>query len=167
MLLSTSTYFLFLAGVFLLYWPLSHRRAAALAVILFANYFFLARWHIAAVAVIPVASTIDYLIGQGLARATGTLSRRMLVAASIVLNVGLIVFLRYMPFLLASWAGATGGQAKAWPWVLRCRPAMVSAACMRASASAFQRAATRSASGMQAKRMSAARAKRGAEPIAP
>ena len=118
MLLSTSTYFLFLAGVFLLYWPLSQRRAAALAVILFANYFFLARWHIAAVAVIPVASTIDYLIGQGLARATGTLSRRMLVAASIVLNVGLIVFLRYMPFLLASWAGATGGQAKAWPWVL-------------------------------------------------
>jgi hypothetical protein len=40
LLLSSSTYFIFLAAIFFLYWPLSRVRSLALGVLLFANYFF-------------------------------------------------------------------------------------------------------------------------------
>src|SRR5438552_17064912 len=66
LLLSTSTYFVFLVGVFALYWPLSRFRAAALAVILFANYFFYARWDLLLLAIVPVAASCDFFIGLGL-----------------------------------------------------------------------------------------------------
>src|SRR5260370_421663 len=44
MVLSSSAYFIFLVGVFFLYWPVARYRALSLAVILFANYFFYAKW---------------------------------------------------------------------------------------------------------------------------
>jgi len=44
MLLSSSVYFVFLIAIFLLYWPLARFRAASLAVLLLANYFFYAKW---------------------------------------------------------------------------------------------------------------------------
>jgi alginate O-acetyltransferase complex protein AlgI len=62
----SSTYFVFLVAIFLLYWPLSRFRASALGMILFANYFFLARWDISCLALIPAASSCDYVIGLGL-----------------------------------------------------------------------------------------------------
>ena len=65
MLLSSSTYFVFLTALFFLYWPLARVRALSLAVILFANYFFYAKWDIFYLALIPVASTCDFLIALG------------------------------------------------------------------------------------------------------
>ena len=56
MVLSSSTYFIFLAAIFLLYWPLSRWRAAGLAVLLFANYFFYAKWDLFYLILIPSAS---------------------------------------------------------------------------------------------------------------
>ena len=66
MLLSSSPYFIFLAAVFLLYWPISRVRLLTLSLILFANYFFYAKWDLAYLAIIPAASTIDFLLGLGL-----------------------------------------------------------------------------------------------------
>ena len=43
MLLSSTVYFVFLTGLFLLYWPLQRWRLAGLSVLLFANYFFYAK----------------------------------------------------------------------------------------------------------------------------
>ena len=94
MLLSTSTYFVFLVGIFCLYWCVSRIRALALGLILFANYFFYARWDLRYLAIIPLASTIDYMIGLGLQATPNRLLRRLLVTASIVLNIGLIALAR-------------------------------------------------------------------------
>ena len=73
LLLSSSIYFIFLAAIFFVYWPLSEVSArfvpfygAGLAVILFANYFFYARWDFYYLILIPIASTCDYFIGLGL-----------------------------------------------------------------------------------------------------
>ena len=44
MLSSSSSYFVFLVAIFFLYWPVARNRALALAAILFANYFFYAKW---------------------------------------------------------------------------------------------------------------------------
>jgi alginate O-acetyltransferase complex protein AlgI len=94
LLLSTSTYFVFLVGIFCLYWCVSRIRALALGLILFANYFFYARWDLRYLAIIPLASTIDYMIGLGLQATPNRLLRRLLVTASIVLNIGLIALAR-------------------------------------------------------------------------
>lgn len=116
MLLSTSTYFFFLAGVFLLYWPVARLRAAALAVLLFANYFFYAKWDLFYLFLIPAASTIDFCIGLGLQRYENALVRRLLVTGSLLLNVGILAAFKYMPFLLENWGLVTGRPAPAWHW---------------------------------------------------
>jgi alginate O-acetyltransferase complex protein AlgI len=94
LLLSTSTYFVFLVGIFCLYWCVSRIRALALGLILFANYFFYARWDLRYLAIIPLASTIDYVIGLGLQATPNRVLRRLLVTVSIVLNIGLIALAR-------------------------------------------------------------------------
>ena len=94
MLLSTSTYFIFLVGIFFLYWSVSRFRALAVALLLFANYFFYARWDLRYLAIIPLASSCDYFIGLGLQATPNRVLRRLLVGASIAMNIGLIAFAR-------------------------------------------------------------------------
>jgi D-alanyl-lipoteichoic acid acyltransferase DltB (MBOAT superfamily) len=129
LLLSSPTYFLFLGGIFFLYWPLARIRALTLALILFANYFFYARWDLTLLALIPVLSSVDYAIGLGLQRSKSPGPRRLLVASSIVMNVGALAFFKYMPFLLGSWANWTGKQAPQWHWGL---PISLSFYCFQA-----------------------------------
>ncbi len=99
MVLSSPTYFAFLAGVFFAFWLARRHRLGALAVILFANYFFYARWDLIYLALIPLASTCDFLIGLALGRVGHPLARRGLIALSIVMNIGLIVSVKYSPRL--------------------------------------------------------------------
>jgi alginate O-acetyltransferase complex protein AlgI len=118
LLLSASTYFVFLFVVFFLYWPVSRVRILALAVVLFANYFFYAKWDLAYLALIPAASTVDYLLGLGLQDFKQRALRRLLVTVSIVMNVGLLALLKYMPFFLENWGHITGRTAPEWHWAL-------------------------------------------------
>jgi alginate O-acetyltransferase complex protein AlgI len=127
--LSSSTYFIFLAGIFFLYWPIARLRAAALALILFANYFFYARWDLTLVVLIPVLATVDYSIGLGLQRSKSAAVRRLLVTASIVMNLGALAFFKYMPFFLGNWAQWTGRPVPAWKWGL---PISLSFYCFQA-----------------------------------
>jgi len=114
----SSTYFVFLVAIFLLYWPLSRFRAATLALILFANYFFLARWDISCLALIPAVSSCDYVLGLGLQYSQNQKIRKLLVTCSILLNIGLIVAFKYMPWFLQNWAGLRGQEPKEWHWTL-------------------------------------------------
>ncbi|MBI4875612.1 MAG: MBOAT family protein [Acidobacteria bacterium] len=116
MLLSSSVYFVFLGAVFFLYWPLARVRAASLAVLLFANYFFYAKWDLFYLFLIPAASTADYFIALGLGRAQEQRRRRLLVALSVVLNLGILASFKYMPFLLENYTRLTGLAAPAWHW---------------------------------------------------
>jgi len=118
LLLSSSTYFVFLGAIFLLYWPLSRVRAPALATLLFANYFFYAKWDLAYLVLIPAASSLDFLVGLGLQRYKNQAVRRLLVATSILMNVGMLAFFKYMPFFLENWSHWTGRQAPKWSWTL-------------------------------------------------
>jgi alginate O-acetyltransferase complex protein AlgI len=99
MLLTTAAYFTFLAAVFFGYWLAARYRLGALAVVLFANYFFYARWDLAYLAIIPAASTCDFFIGQALHRSARPALRRLLVTLSVALNVGLIASVKYLPVL--------------------------------------------------------------------
>ena len=103
MLLFSSTYFVFLIAVFFLYWPVARFRAAGLAVLLFANYFFYAKWDLFYLVLIPTASTIDYLVGLGLQDSTNKRKRRALLAVSVALNIGILFTFKYMPLVDSSW----------------------------------------------------------------
>jgi D-alanyl-lipoteichoic acid acyltransferase DltB (MBOAT superfamily) len=116
MVLSSSVYFVFLVGIFLLYWPLSRWRAGGLAVLLFANYFFYAKWDLFYLILIPAASFIDYSIGLGLGASKKQWIRRLLVSCSLLMNLGILATFKYMPFFLAAWSGATGYKAPEWHW---------------------------------------------------
>jgi D-alanyl-lipoteichoic acid acyltransferase DltB (MBOAT superfamily) len=129
LLLSSSTYFVFLAGIFFLYWPLSRARALTLGLILFANYFFYARWDLTLLALIPVISTVDYCIGLGLQSSQSRGIRRALVAASVAMNLGVLAAFKYMPFFFANWATWTGKQPPEWKWGL---PISLSFYCFQA-----------------------------------
>src|ERR1700736_6242096 len=87
MLLTTAAYFSFLAAVFFAYWLAARYRLGALAVVLCANYFFYPRWDLIYLAIIPAASTCDFLIGHALAPSSSRGFRRLLVTLSIALNV--------------------------------------------------------------------------------
>ncbi|MBL8209257.1 MAG: MBOAT family protein [Bryobacterales bacterium] len=116
MLLPSSAYFIFLLAIFFLYWPVARVRALSLAVILFANYFFYAKWDLFYLAMIPAASTCDFLIGLGLMRYKNNGLRRALLGASLLLNVGLLASLKYMPFVLDNYAAVTGTARPEWHW---------------------------------------------------
>jgi alginate O-acetyltransferase complex protein AlgI len=116
MLLSSSVYFVFLVAIFLLYWPLARYRAASTAVLLFANYFFYAKWGLFYLALIPSASLVDYLIGLGLGAVQRRGVRRLLVSLSIAMNLGVLAAFKYMNFFLGSWSQVTGHPAPDWQW---------------------------------------------------
>ena len=99
MLLSTPAYFAFLVAIFFAYWLAARYRLGALAVVIFANYFFYARWDLIYLALIPLASTCDFFIGRALHGAERPLARRALITASVLLNVSLIVSVKYSPSL--------------------------------------------------------------------
>jgi len=115
--LTSPEYFLLLALVFLAYWLARRTGNAAVAVVLCANYFFYAKWHPIYLVIVPVAATCDFLIGHALATANHKPRRRLLVTLSIVMNCGLILISRYVPFVLEPWTPAHPALA-GWEWLL-------------------------------------------------
>jgi D-alanyl-lipoteichoic acid acyltransferase DltB (MBOAT superfamily) len=104
----SSTYFIFVAAVFFVYWAAPQTRLFRLAVILLANYFFCARYGLFYLALIPACGTADFLVGLGLMRFRNAAVRRMLVGISIAINLALLVGSRHM--------GAVVGP-RGWDWI--------------------------------------------------
>ncbi|HEX4228503.1 MAG TPA: MBOAT family O-acyltransferase [Bryobacteraceae bacterium] len=118
MLPTTPEFFCFLALIFFGYWLLRRVRMAGIGLIVLANYFFYAKWGFIYLALVPAASTIDYLIGGALERSKNPKARRALVSGSIAMNVGLIAFCKYLPFLFGGIEQWTGHKFPAANWTL-------------------------------------------------
>ena len=116
MVLTSSAYFIFLAGIFLLYWPVAKQRALALSVILFANLFFYAKWDLFYLWLIPAAATIDFCLGLALGKAKPRPLRSALLLVSIAMNLGILVGFKYMPFLLENYTAFSGHPVAKWAW---------------------------------------------------
>ena len=108
---ANSAYYVFIAAVFLVYWACAGWRLPRLAVILFANYFFCARFGLFYILLIPACSTLDFLAGLGLMRFRGAVVRRLLVGFSICLNLGVMAGSRHMSLLLGH------GHGQRWDWI--------------------------------------------------
>ena len=106
MLVTSSSYFVFLVGVFLLYWAAARWRLACLTVVLAANLFFYARWDLFYLGLIPAAGLVDYALARGMEATGRAWVRRLLVTLSLLLNLGLLLVFKYIPV----WD-------KNWPWL--------------------------------------------------
>ncbi len=103
MTFTTLTYVLFLAMVFSLYWLLRRRRAQNVLLVL-ASYTFYAWWDWRFCSLMLASSVIDYAVGLALPRTTGKRPRRLLLAVSLAVNLGLLGFFKYFNFFAGSFA---------------------------------------------------------------
>jgi D-alanyl-lipoteichoic acid acyltransferase DltB (MBOAT superfamily) len=87
-------------------------------VLLLANYFFYAKWDMVYLVLIPAVGTCDYFFGLGLQASKNAIVRRILVGLSILMNLGMLAFFKYMPFFLENWTKATGKPVPEWHWAL-------------------------------------------------
>jgi len=101
-------FFLFLAVLFYLYWAAAEYRTLRLSVLLFANCFFLARFGLWYLVLIPAAGSLDFAAGLALERLKTLLLRRVILAGSVALNLGLLLTARY------AGAPASGGDLSVW-----------------------------------------------------
>ncbi len=109
-------YFIFLALVFFVYWAGAGSRVLRLSLLLFANYFFLARFGLCYILLLPAAGLCDFLIALALGRLQSKPVRLALVSLSVALNVGLIVAVKFAAPLLV--ARFTPAQASIWTLTL-------------------------------------------------
>jgi alginate O-acetyltransferase complex protein AlgI len=96
MLPTSPEYYCVLALTFVAFWLLRSRRAAV-ALIFAVNLFFYAKWGLVYLLLVPAAATCDFFIGAAIHRHSGILARRLLLAISVSINIGLIFFCRYLP----------------------------------------------------------------------
>jgi D-alanyl-lipoteichoic acid acyltransferase DltB (MBOAT superfamily) len=105
--LSSGSFFVFLSAVCLLYWLSATARRFQLGILAAANLFFLAHFSLIYLT-LPLAATVDFLAGLGLARRQRAALRRLLLGASLAVNLGLLLCLKLLPF-------STGST---WRWLL-------------------------------------------------
>src|SRR5262245_56168460 len=92
----SGVFFVFVTAVFFLYWASSGSRILRLAVVLLANYLFCANYGLFYVLLIPACSTMDFLVGLGLARSKQKALRRLLLAISVGVNLAILIGSRHM-----------------------------------------------------------------------
>ncbi|MGB6723872.1 MAG: MBOAT family O-acyltransferase [Terracidiphilus sp.] len=107
MSLSSGPFFAFLAAVCLLYWLTAGSRRLRTGLLAAANLFFLAHYSLVYLA-LPLAALADFFVGLGLGRWQGKAPRRLLMGASLAVNLGLLASLKLVPI-------ATGAS---WRWLL-------------------------------------------------
>jgi alginate O-acetyltransferase complex protein AlgI len=91
----SAPYFVLVAAVFFLYWTAASNRYARLSIILLANYYFCARFGLFYLILLPVCSSLDFLIGLGLMRFSNQGLRRALVWTSVAANLTLLFSSRH------------------------------------------------------------------------
>ncbi|MBA4016141.1 MAG: MBOAT family protein [Pirellula sp.] len=102
MLFCSTAYFVFFCIVFAAYWAMPWQRARVW-LLLGASVYFYASWNKWLALIICVSTAADYLIARGMDSPTATTGRRkLLLTVSLVGNLGLLCYFKYMNFFLHS-----------------------------------------------------------------
>jgi alginate O-acetyltransferase complex protein AlgI len=97
-LFNTLEYAKFFAAVFVVSWLLCRARKVRILFLLAASYAFYARWDYRFVPLIFASSTADWLLGNAIARAADPKARKRWLAATAVLNLGVLFAFKYLNF---------------------------------------------------------------------
>ena len=100
MLFNSFQFLYFFAILFPLYWILRHRAQNLL--LLSASYFFYACWEPRFLLLLILSTVMDYYCGLAVDRASDSRTRKIFLAISMVLNLGLLGYFKYSNFFAAS-----------------------------------------------------------------
>ena len=107
MLFNSIEFIIFLPLVFSLYWIFFYKNIRASNVfLLICSYIFYGWWDWRFLSLIVISSFADYLIGIGLTKTSRNSQRKLLLTASIVVNLGFLGFFKYFNFFSESFSDA-------------------------------------------------------------
>jgi alginate O-acetyltransferase complex protein AlgI len=101
MLFCSQEYLVFLACVLCVYWIMPWQRGRVW-LLLAASFYFYACWNRWLACLIGFSSLMDYWLARGIDNSASPRWRKILVAASIVGNLGLLAYFKYVNFFLES-----------------------------------------------------------------
>ena len=107
MLFNSIVFFIFLPICFGLYWFVCNKRLHIQNIlILIASYVFYGWWDERFLALIALSTLVDYTVGLQLEKAEKQNKRKLLLAISLAINLGLLGVFKYYNFFVASWIDA-------------------------------------------------------------
>ncbi len=107
MLFNSIEFVIFLPITFFLYWFVAKKNTRYQNLLILASsYVFYGWWDWRFLSLIIVSSTVDYCVGMGLLKEDSPSRRKLLLAASIGVNLGLLGFFKYYNFFAESFAAA-------------------------------------------------------------
>jgi alginate O-acetyltransferase complex protein AlgI len=92
---------LFFTGVFAVYWLLPWR-AARVWLLVGASFYFYAKWNHWLALIVCASTLLDYLLARGIEASPSARLRKLLLAVSLVANLGLLCYFKYANFFLRS-----------------------------------------------------------------
>ncbi|MBN2561167.1 MAG: MBOAT family protein [Phycisphaerae bacterium] len=101
MIFSSWLFAFFFVAVFGLYWMLPNKRSRH-TFLLVASYVFYMSWNPWLVSLILGSTVLDYCVGRGLDRARRPRRRKLLLACSVVGNLGVLAIFKYAGFFVLS-----------------------------------------------------------------
>ncbi|MEW7291822.1 MBOAT family O-acyltransferase [Aquimarina sp. 2304DJ70-9] len=107
MLFNSLEFLIFLPVVFILYWYVFNKKLKSQnLLILLASYVFYGWWDWRFLSLIIFSSILDFLIGVSLSKTEKISKRKLLLTASILVNIGFLGFFKYYNFFLESFSDA-------------------------------------------------------------
>lgn len=107
MLFNSLEFAIFLPIVFFIYWLfLKNNTKAQNILLLISSYFFYGWWDWRFLFLIFFSSLLDYVIGLKLAKSNHEKERKILLATSVITNIGFLGFFKYFNFFLQSFVDA-------------------------------------------------------------
>ena len=108
MFFNTALYLVFFFGVFTLYWLLPWARARVYLLV-GASFYFYYSWSAQLAFLVTATTVMDYLLARAMDSTHKQRLRKLLLLASIFVNVGILCYFKYMNFFLDSLNEAFGG----------------------------------------------------------
>lgn len=104
MIFNSITFLIFFIAFFLLYWQVNNRLPITYRNIftILASYLFYGWWDYRFLSLIIASSALDYSIGLMMSNLNSKHKRKLLLAASIVFNIGILGFFKYFNFFIDS-----------------------------------------------------------------
>ncbi len=107
MLFNSIDFAIFLPIVFILYWFVCFKNLKLQnLLIVVASYVFYGWWDIRFLSLVFFSTIIDYFVGIGLASSNDNRKRKLFLALSLVINLGLLGFFKYYNFFAENFAAA-------------------------------------------------------------
>lgn len=104
MLFNSLTFLLFLPIVFILYWFVFKKNLKGRNfLLLVASYVFYGWWDYRFLSLILASTLVDYFVALAIKKTEQKLNRKLLLAISLVFNLGLLALFKYYNFFIESW----------------------------------------------------------------